>query len=520
VAKKRTISQWWADVALRNKITGVTVLILSFGLIVAGVGTLSLLRPTLFASQDTELKQLQSDPSPALQPGAAPESLTREDVVFAPNIYYVALLDADGDRLYDNVRGGGTSHKPEVGRMPISWVQEKQDNIIGLRSEDGTDWRAVAVPIRASESDEASGSLLIAASTTMINSVMAQYITIFSSFGVAVILLGAALTRILVTATFEPLSEVERTAKEISQGDFSKRIHVVTPNTEVGHLGTSLNVMLDRIDGAFRDRARTLEKMRRFIGDAGHELRTPLVSVRGYAELFRLGALDSDEKVGQAMDRIENEAIRMTSLVEDLLSLARLDERRPLDMQPLDLNSFARDAAMDANVQAPDRQIQALESPDTPMAYGDEHKIRQVMTNLIGNALRHTDEGTPIEICVSAEPQCARFEIRDHGEGVPEQLREKIFDRFWRADNSRNRETGGSGLGLAIVSSIVQAHNGKIETVETPGGGATFRIDLPYADSLEADDVLSDAEDEAQNDNKPSGLRRLIPGKKSRDKDK
>lgn len=515
MSRRRTLTRWWADVALRNKITGVTVLILSFGLLVAGVGTMSLLRPTLFASQDAELRQLRSDPTPALQPGASPEALTREDVVFAPGTYYVALLDSAGNRLYDNDRTKQDEHTPELGQMPVRWVEDNQEHIIGLGAHDGTEWRAIAVPIRSGGSDESSGSLLIAASTTMINSVMAQYVTIFSGFGFAVILLGAALTRILVSATFEPLSEVERTAKEISQGDFSKRIQVVTPNTEVGHLGTSLNVMLDRIDSSFKDRAQTVEKMRRFIGDAGHELRTPLVSVRGYAELYRLGALDSDEKVSQAIGRIEKEAIRMTSLVEDLLSLARLDERRPLEMKPLDLNSFARDAAMDASVQAPDRLISAVESAETPMAYGDEHKIRQIMTNLIGNALRHTEDGTPIEVVVSAEPGFARFEIRDHGEGIPPQIREKIFDRFWRADNSRNRETGGSGLGLAIVASIIDAHNGQVSVADTDGGGATFRVDLPYADAIEPD--LSDAEEEAEADTKPSGLRRLM-SKKPREK--
>lgn len=205
----------------------------------------------------------------------------------------------------------------------------------------------------------------------------------------------------------------------------------------------------------------------------------------------------------------------MTSLVEDLLSLARLDERRPLEMKPLDLNSFARDAAMDASVQAPDRLISAVESAETPMAYGDEHKIRQIMTNLIGNALRHTEDGTPIEVVVSAEPEFARFEIRDHGEGIPPQIREKIFDRFWRADNSRNRETGGSGLGLAIVASIIDAHNGEVSVADTDGGGATFRVDLPYADAIEPD--LSDAEEEAEADTKPSGLRRLM-SKKPREK--
>nr|WP_237464937.1 HAMP domain-containing sensor histidine kinase [Leucobacter luti] len=327
--------------------------------------------------------------------------------------------------------------------------------------------------------------LLIAVSTAGINQVVAQYVIIFTGFGIAVILLGAALTRLLVTTTFLPLAEVEQTALEIARGDTSKRIMVASPHTEVGHLGESLNVMLDRLDGSLEEQARTIERMRRFIGDASHELRTPLVSVRGYAELYRMGALQETEQVGQAMERIEKEAIRMTSLVEDLLALARLDERRPLVLASLPLNQLARDAALDARAQAPDREVTVVEDDADPIVVGDEHKVRQLLTNLIGNAMRHTPEGSPIEIVVSTPEQAegetaaARFEIVDHGEGVPEQIRDKIFGRFWRADSSRNRETGGSGLGLAIVQSIVEAHRGTVSVHETPGGGATFRVDLP-----------------------------------------
>lgn len=189
-----------------------------------------------------------------------------------------------------------------------------------------------------------------------------------------------------------------------------------------------------------------------------------------------------------------------------------------MDMKPLDLNAFARDAAMDAQVSGHDRQIRAVTDPAEPRAWGDEHKVRQVMTNLLGNAIRHTDPGTPIEIAVVAEPHCVRFEVIDHGDGVPEQIREKIFDRFWRADTSRNRETGGSGLGLAIVASIVDAHNGRITVHETPGGGATFRVELPYPAGMAPNQEapLSDAEDEARFDDKPSKLRRLLPTKSSK----
>lgn len=482
----RTFSERWADVSLRTKITGVTVFILFLGLIVAGVGTLGVLRPMLLSSQTATLNQLRLDPGPALATGADLKQLTQNDVIFADGRYYTALLNSDGTVRYDNSRDVDGKHLPLVpSDLNFPWVIEHASDLFELKSIDGTHWRAVTIPIYVD--GEPGGALLIAASTSAINQMVAQYVMIFTCFGIAVILLGAALTRVLVTTTFLPLAEVEQTALEISRGDYSKRIMVTSPHTEVGHLGESLNTMLDRLDGSIEDREHTIRRMRRFVGDAGHELRTPLVSVRGYAELYRMGALQTEEQIGQAMDRIEKEAIRMTSLVEDLLALARLDERRPLELAALPLNQFAHDAALDAGAQAPDRAVTVVEDPTDPYVLGDEHRVRQLMTNLIGNAMRHTPEGSPIEIVISTPdvPEgtapVACFEIVDHGEGIPEQIRDKIFGRFWRADTSRNRETGGSGLGLAIVKSIVEAHGGKVDARETPGGGATFHVELPLS---------------------------------------
>lgn len=480
---QRSLAQRWADVSLRTKITGVTVFILSLGLIVAGIGTQSFLRPQLINVQDAELRQIRADPTEILAPGADTSSLTSYDVRNASNRYYVAVLDANGKLLHDNEQGEDNRTVPELPPLTPEWAQGTGDGVFTLTSEDGIEWRTVAIPIMSSEGVPG-GILLISSSTSNANQVMARFTVVFTGFSLAVLLLGAALTRILVTTTFAPLAEVERTALEISRGNFSKRIMVASPHTEVGHLGQSLNVMLDHIDNSFSERARTIEQMRRFIGDAGHELRTPLVSVRGYAELYRMGALQDEAQVGQAMERIEKEAIRMTSLVEDLLALARLDERRPLKLTPLPLNQLAADAALDTRAQAPDREVTVLGDPSEPVVTGDEHKVRQVMTNLIGNALRYSPEGSPLEICVRADAErgVGLFEVIDHGEGIPEQFRSKIFDRFWRADNSRNRETGGTGLGLSIVQSIIAAHGGTVSAHETPGGGATFRVELPLED--------------------------------------
>ncbi|MDA3147464.1 HAMP domain-containing histidine kinase [Leucobacter sp. UCMA 4100] len=488
---RTTLAERLSRVSLLSKITAVTVFILTLGLFVAGAGTLAFLKPQLAVNEDEKLKQLLVDPTSELAVGANPQEIRREDVLFASDQYYIAVLDEAGNILFDNFQSRGSRVSPSVPEISAHWVEQNGDTPFTLDGRDGSQWRAVAAELRPQGSSAAPvGSMLFAVSTDNVNQVMAQYLTVFTGFGIAVILLGAALTRLLVIATFEPLHEVERTALEIADGDFSKRIQVRAPGTEVGHLGQSLNVMLDEIDASFNDRSKTIEQMRRFVGDAGHELRTPLVSVRGYAELYRMGAIQTPEDVAQAMGRIESEAIRMGDLVEDLLALARLDEKRPLDLQPVNLVPLAQDAAMDARAQEPDREIEVVIDDDPVIVRADEMKVRQVLTNLIANAMRHTPDGSPIEVVVSALPgkTTGQFEIVDHGDGIPEQLRDKIFDRFYRADNSRNRETGGSGLGLAIVKSIAEAHRGAVSAHETDGGGATFRVELPlefYAEAAE-----------------------------------
>lgn len=481
---RTTLAERFARVSLLTKITGVTVFILTLGLFVAGAGTLAFLKPQLMESQDRKLQQLLVDPTPALAAGASPNELLRDDIRYASDAYYIAVLDPEGNVAVNNFEARKDRTAPTIPPVTPEWVAQRGSDPFTLSGPDGSQWRAVAANVTGLGVE---GSILFAISTDSVNLMVGQFLTVFTGFGIAVILLGAALTRLLVIATFEPLHEVERTALEIADGDFSKRIIVRTPGTEVGHLGQSLNVMLDEIDAAFDDRSKTIDQMRRFVGDAGHELRTPLVSVRGYAELYRMGAIQTPDDVAQAMGRIESEAIRMGDLVEDLLALARLDEKRPLDLQPVNLVPLAHDAAMDARAGDPDRVIDVIIDDDPVMVRADEMKVRQMMTNLLANAMRHTPNETPIEIVVSALPgtTTGQFEIVDHGEGIPEQLREKIFERFYRADNSRNRETGGSGLGLAIVHSITQAHKGHVSAHETDGGGATFRVELPlevYAD--------------------------------------
>jgi two-component system OmpR family sensor kinase len=245
--------------------------------------------------------------------------------------------------------------------------------------------------------------------------------------------------------------------------------------------------MLDSLEDSVSSRNKTLSQMRRFVADASHELRTPLVSVRGYAELYRQGALKKKSDVQEAMGRIEAEAIRMSSLVESLLTLARLDENQKLEATPVDLaklvrDKISRDVPSKQKISLSLLSLSGAKLPDdfSLIAEVNESQIRQVLVNLVENAKRFSADKGSIEIAVGQKTDDEiTIEVIDHGEGIPKQLRDKIFERFYRADNSRNRDTGGTGLGLAIVKEIVILHKGRIEVRETPGGGATFRIKLP-----------------------------------------
>jgi two-component system OmpR family sensor kinase len=473
----------WNAISLRTKVTSVTVLMLTLGLLVSGIGTMAMLKPALIGQLDSQLQAVSADLSKVVDTKASTLSASG-----APTEYYYAVFDSLGNVIQHNWAEKDSSVRPAMSPGPtIAETTTLDSKIFAVRSSSGRIlYHAIAMPVTFSGTGEL-GTVVVALSTANVERLLTTYLSIFLGFGIAVVILGALLTRFLVTTAFAPLREVEKTAEAIADGDLSQRLPWATPNTEVGRLNRALNTMLGRIDRAFSDRARTIEQMRRFVGDASHELRTPLVSVRGYAELYRMGALQTPEEVGQAMERIEAEAIRMGVLVEDLLELARLDETRPLELSEVNLTIVAHDASMDARAQDPERTVRVVnvdggEVPEVVIR-AEENKIRQVVTNLLSNAIRYTDNGSPLEIAIGVNPAGNEVTVAiiDHGEGIPEPIREKIFQRFWRADNSRTRETGGSGLGLAIVSSIVAAHDGSVSVTETPGGGATFAVTLPVA---------------------------------------
>ena len=305
----------------------------------------------------------------------------------------------------------------------------------------------------------------------------------------ALVLVGLAVAAwLLIKRDLRPLEAMADTAGAIAAGDLSQRVEPAEPRTEVGRLGLSLNAMLEQIEVAFAERAATEEKLRRFLADASHELRTPLTSIRGYAEVFERGAKDDPEDLATAMRRIEEESRRMGVMVDELLLLARLGEGREPEREPVDLARVVADAVGDARAADAGRDI-SLDAPAELVVTGDEHQLRQVVANLLGNARKHTPPDCPVHVRLRSEDGDAGeageavLEVADEGPGLTPEVAAKVFEPFYRADKSRARQSGGAGLGLAIVAAIVEAHGGSVALRTQPGEGATFSVRLPLSSS-------------------------------------
>ncbi|HET9443037.1 MAG TPA: HAMP domain-containing sensor histidine kinase [Acidimicrobiales bacterium] len=283
----------------------------------------------------------------------------------------------------------------------------------------------------------------------------------------------------MVRLGVRPLASMAETADAIAAGEMSRRVEHADERTEVGRLGSALNAMLERIEDAFRAREASEARVRRFAADASHELRTPLTSIRGYTELWRAGGLRGEGELDDAMRRLEQEARRMGALVEDLLLLARLDQRRPVSFAPLALDALVADGVRDARAVEPDRPI-TFEARAVQVQ-GDEGQLRQVVANLLSNVRVHTPPGTPVTVTVTADATTARLTVADQGPGIEPAAAAKVFERFFRADPSRARSAGGTGLGLAIVAAVAEAHGGRAGVQTRPGKGATFTVELPVA---------------------------------------
>jgi two-component system OmpR family sensor kinase len=385
----------------------------------------------------------------------------------------------------------------------------------------GGHWRLTAFPtqfINGATGQTSSGTIIVGTDVSSIYRTL-DGLALIDLIVSAVVLVALAIVGIAIVRTsLRPLTDIELTAGAIAAGDLSQRVPDRDPRTEVGRLGRSLNAMLAQVEAAFHAREkseasarRSEEKMRQFVADASHELRTPLTAIRGYAEYYRQrggagnGARHAapansepvqaesgrltEPDIDRIMQRVEQESARMGVLVEDMLLLARLDQQRPIERRPVDLLTLAADAVQDARMIAPRRKIELTVGRGAAfLVLGDEARLRQVITNLMSNALSHTPDGTPIDVRILTHGPDGRLpvpsvtiEVDDHGPGLSKEQAERVFERFYRADQARGRKTGGAGLGLAIVAALVDAHDGAVGVDTAPGSGAMFWITLPLA---------------------------------------
>lgn len=317
---------------------------------------------------------------------------------------------------------------------------------------------------------------VLAIPTSEVTNSLRRLLLIESAGLASLLIVVAAGSWLILRRGLRPLERMAGTAARISAGDLSERVAPAGGGSEVGELGLALNTMLDDIEAAFAEREETEQRLRQFLADASHELRTPLTSIQGFAELFRVSGDDARVDLPTILRRIEEESARMRILVEDLLLLARLGEHRPIERKPTDLVVLAADACTDVVATDPERPV-TLDAPDPVVVHGDEVHLRQAISNLTTNALRHTPPGTPIEVGCRLDDGLAVVTVRDRGPGLDEESRAHVFDRFWQGDKSRVGT--GTGLGLSIVAAIAAEHGGSATADNAPGGGAVFTIRLP-----------------------------------------
>jgi two-component system, OmpR family, sensor kinase len=472
-------------VPLRVTLVALLVALVAVALVATGATATSLLRGYQLEQQDEQLRasvRMVTNNQALVQLACTSPSglaLTGRGV-------YLACLNEDGAyRQFATV--GDRDAVPDIDGLTANSADSYGGKAFTLRSENGnTTWRLVIVGL------DNGLTVVVGQDIADDQAVLSRLIRIELVVGLLVLAAMAAAGYLLVRNSLRPLVEVEHTAQAIAAGDLSRRVPAGDERTEIGRLSRALNGMLARIESSFRAQQASEEqavaseaKMRRFVADASHELRTPLTSIRGFAELHRQGAVQGPEDTARIMSRIEAEATRMGLLVEDLLQLARLDQQRPLTLGPVDLAELAGDAVHDARAVQPDRPLSLLlddSLTDVPVVTGDEARLRQVIGNLVTNALTHTPVEAKVTVRLSedpADPGTVVVAVSDEGPGLAPADAERVFERFYRADASRTRAAGGTGLGLSIVASLVAAHGGRVELTTAPGKGATFAVRLP-----------------------------------------
>jgi two-component system OmpR family sensor kinase len=472
-------------VPLRVKLVAAMLTLVAFALTLIGVASVYALRDYLVNRIDGQLSVAVNFYT---EPPATFRVPTRADYL-PPSDFFIAVQDTEATYVTYDTRAYSPRQLPDFRATYGDAAERSGEHFTVLAADHSRKWRVLAAESRDGR------VLTVGEDLSNVDSAVDRLVLVNLFVGLAVLLALGLMGVWLVRRSLRPLVEIERTAGAIAAGDLTQRVPEQEPGTELGRLSGALNTMLAQIEAAFHARAdsegravRSEERMRQFVADASHELRTPLTTIRGFAELYRQGAAAGDP--APVLRRIEDEAARMGLLVEDLLLLARLDRERPLRPAPVALAEVVADAAAAARAIDPGRTIEVQLTPGLTVL-GDEARLRQVVGNLVTNALTHTPAGTPVTLRLGASDGSAVIEVSDVGPGLTPEQADRVFERFYRVDKARTRRAAtpghrppghsGAGLGLAIVAALVAAHDGTVEVDSAAGVGATFRVRLPLA---------------------------------------
>lgn len=480
---------------LRSRLALGVVLLSLLGFTLFGAVTSHALKNYLLTQIDTQLQSIAGGTLPRIQQGGivreeyeigddnhsrpAPNSSraagNKTPLSRIPTSTSVSLIDATGTVIGEI---GGDFNKFSVstylkGLTPQ--VVASHNQIPFTVDAPSSDFRIFAIAL-----PNGAGSVVAAQSLEDLDRTIAKLRFFYILIGLLLLLFVGLLSRAVIKVGLRPLEAVEVTAEEIASGNLSARMPESAPGSEVGRLVASLNSMLSKIESAFEVRAESENKLRRFVADASHELRTPITAIRGFSELHRQGAVKGEEPTRDLIARIEGESKRMGSLVEDLLLLARLDQAREMESRPVNLSKVVEDAVESARAAGPQHPVTVDIPHEEVFALGDEVRIHQVVANLLANARAHTPAGTAITVSITTKEDGVEISVGDNGPGLSEEDQKRIFERFYRADSSRVRVDGeGSGLGLSIVDAVMRAHGGSVSVKSNVGEGATFTLHFP-----------------------------------------
>lgn len=470
--------------SLRTRLVAGMLLVVAAGLGAAAVVTYRLVEHALVQNLDDQLaesrldvfRQLGGDVPARQGSGESRPGRPVPFVAVAPGTYGELRL-ATGDIISVSSPVDGVElDPPDLDARLARYGGKGEMYFTAGSAGDGPDYR---VNVHAMDRD--GGTLVVARPLTDVKHTLDRLVVIEGGVAGGVLVLAGLLALVVIRVGLRPLDRVIDTADAIAAGDLSQRVPFADSRTEVGHLGRAFNAMVGSIEESMHRREASEQRLRAFVADASHELRTPLTSLKGYSEVLERRDLAADDRE-LAGRRMREASERMARLVDDMLTLARLDEEPTQVTEPVDLAEVVEAAVDDARAADPDRRLE-VDLARGAIVEGNRDQLARIAGNLLRNVKVHTLPGVAAGVRVRPEGGRAVLEVWDRGPGIPGDVRERVFERFFRVDKSRARERGGAGLGLSIVASIVAAHGGTVGVEDNPGGGARFWVALPLAGS-------------------------------------